>query len=257
MDQQETRLTGGNVGGAVRVGDTVRRPTGPWTPAVHALLRHLHVAGLDGIPRVLGVDEAGREILSFIPGRSVDADNEIVSDALLVAGAGWLRRFHQAVRTYRPAGPVAWRGAERALGEDEIICHHDPGAYNWIISGDRLAGVVDWDMAGPGRPLDDLAFMAWTSVPLHRSIAANEVARRITLMAGTYGEVEPVDILDHAATRMQRAMNRIEAGQREGDPGMLNLAAIGEPARTRKRIAAFRARRPEVTAALRERFKQR
>ncbi len=24
-----------------RLGDTVRRSTGPWTPAVHALLRHL------------------------------------------------------------------------------------------------------------------------------------------------------------------------------------------------------------------------
>ena len=34
-------LVGGNVGGAVRIGPTVRRLTGPWTPAVHALLEHL------------------------------------------------------------------------------------------------------------------------------------------------------------------------------------------------------------------------
>jgi hypothetical protein len=33
-----------------RVGDTVRRSTGPWTPAVHALLRHLEWAGFDGAP---------------------------------------------------------------------------------------------------------------------------------------------------------------------------------------------------------------
>ena len=38
---EEIRLAGGNLGGAVRVGDTVRRPVGPWTPAVHALLGHL------------------------------------------------------------------------------------------------------------------------------------------------------------------------------------------------------------------------
>ncbi|WP_197700840.1 hypothetical protein [Micromonospora purpureochromogenes] len=37
----EQRLVGGNVGGAVLVGDTVRRPTGPWTPAVHDLLDYL------------------------------------------------------------------------------------------------------------------------------------------------------------------------------------------------------------------------
>jgi hypothetical protein len=35
----EERLDGGNAGGAVRVGDTVRKPAGPWTPAVHA--RHV------------------------------------------------------------------------------------------------------------------------------------------------------------------------------------------------------------------------
>ena len=35
----EIPLGGGNVsGGVVRIGDTVRRPAGPWTPAVHALL---------------------------------------------------------------------------------------------------------------------------------------------------------------------------------------------------------------------------
>ena len=46
-DEQEVYLPG-NVGGAVRVGDTVRRATGAWTSAVHALLDYLstRVAGL-------------------------------------------------------------------------------------------------------------------------------------------------------------------------------------------------------------------
>lgn len=253
MDDQETRLAGGNVGGAVRVGDTVRRPTGPWTPAVHALLRHLEGTGLDGVPRVLGIDDAGREILSFLPGRSVDVDEEIVSDDLLTAGVSWLRRFHNAVRTYRPSQPVEWRGGQRTLDGDEIICHHDPGAYNWIVSGDRLVGVIDWDMAGPGHGIDDLAFMAWNSVPLYRPIPIGDAARRVRTMAETYGDVDPAVLLVHVATRMQRATNRIEAGQQEGDPGMLNLATVGEPARTRKRITEFRARQPEITAALHQR----
>jgi hypothetical protein len=37
---RETSL-GGNLNDAVRVGGTVRRRAGPWTPAVHALLRFL------------------------------------------------------------------------------------------------------------------------------------------------------------------------------------------------------------------------
>jgi hypothetical protein len=60
----EERLEGGNVGGAVRVRDTVRRSAGPWTPAVHALLAHLADKGFTGAPRPLGFDEQGREVLT-------------------------------------------------------------------------------------------------------------------------------------------------------------------------------------------------
>jgi len=46
---KEVSLAGGdvNVGEhiVVRVGDTVRRPVGPRTPAVHALLRHFERVG--------------------------------------------------------------------------------------------------------------------------------------------------------------------------------------------------------------------
>lgn len=41
MNQHEEILTGGNVNHIVRKADTVRRPTGDWSPNVHALLRHL------------------------------------------------------------------------------------------------------------------------------------------------------------------------------------------------------------------------
>lgn len=56
-------LSGGSVTTVRRVGDTVRRETGPWTPAVHALLRHLAARGFDRAPRVLGIDDDGAEVL--------------------------------------------------------------------------------------------------------------------------------------------------------------------------------------------------
>lgn len=65
----EQPLPGGNVStGVMRIGSTVRRPAGPHTPAVRALLSYLHAAGFEGAPRPLGIDEDGREVLSFIPG---------------------------------------------------------------------------------------------------------------------------------------------------------------------------------------------
>lgn len=67
----DEELLPGNVGGAARIGDTVHRATGPWTPAVHALLGHL-AGRVPCVPRVLGFDEQRREVLDFMPGRVVD-----------------------------------------------------------------------------------------------------------------------------------------------------------------------------------------
>src|SRR4051794_31907272 len=66
----EVELAGGtsNHGLVVRVGDTVRRPKSPASAAVHALLRHLERVGFDGAPRLLGTDDEGREVLSFLAG---------------------------------------------------------------------------------------------------------------------------------------------------------------------------------------------
>src|SRR5215813_12167212 len=96
----------GNVGGAVRFGDTVRRPTGPWTPAVHALLDHL-AGRLPCVPRVLGFDEAGREILEYLPGDVIDLDNEILTPGRIVSLVRWTRNFHAAVDGFTHPGP--WR----------------------------------------------------------------------------------------------------------------------------------------------------
>jgi hypothetical protein len=61
-------LQGGDLNVVVQIGDTVRRPVGPWSFAVHALLRHFEAVGFDGAPRFLGIDDEGREILSYVEG---------------------------------------------------------------------------------------------------------------------------------------------------------------------------------------------
>lgn len=48
---------------ASRASVTVRREAGPWTPTIHAYLRHLRASGFTAAPEVLGLDERGREIL--------------------------------------------------------------------------------------------------------------------------------------------------------------------------------------------------
>ncbi len=244
------RLPGGNVGGAVRIGSTVRRPTGPWTGAVHDLLRHLAGTGLPGVPRVLGSDERGREVLTYLPGQVHDPDDVTPSDTVLAEAAGWLRRYHRQVEAYRPDGEVHWRGVTRRLRPDEIVCHNDCGSYNWVVDADRFVGMLDWDLAGPGVPLDDLAFLAWSGVPLYRDLDPAELARRLRLASDAYGGVDPVDVARHAVARMTAAGDRIAAGQAAGDPGMVALTRIGEPGRTRARVTALGSRLPDVEQAL-------
>jgi len=65
---EEVVLTGGNMTAVVRVGNTVRRGAGPWTPTIHAFMRHLRSSGFETVPEPLGIDDRGREIISFLPG---------------------------------------------------------------------------------------------------------------------------------------------------------------------------------------------
>ncbi len=246
-------LTGGNVGGAERIGRTVRRATGPWTESVHDLLRHLHDRGLVEAPDVFGYDERGREVLTFLPGRVPDVDGEVLDDATLVDAIGWVRRFHDLVADYRVDG--AWRNVHRPMAPDELICHHDVAPYNMALSssgyGERVVGVFDWDMAGPGRPIDDLAFAAWNCVPLFRDVGAQRSADRLRAMAAAYGSgVTAAHILDAVRPRLQRSLDVIAAGQAAGDPGMLSLGRVGEPARTARALAHLVERLPAISQAL-------
>jgi hypothetical protein len=252
MDER-THLPGGSGGVWFAddpvLGPVVHRPTGPWTPAVHDLLAFLADSGLDGVPRVLGFDDEGREILTHLRGRTVAVDDEAASDDVLRDAASWLRRYHDVVRAYDP-GPRVWRQTDAALAPGQLVCHNDTGAYNWIVERGRFAGVIDWDQAGPGYPIDDLAFLCWSGVPLFREAPVTDAARRVALAAAAYGGVTASALLEAVTDRMTRASERIEAGIRRGDPGMLALHDRGEPGRTMGRVAAFAGRLPAIRAAL-------
>ena len=251
MNDAEERLPGGNVGGAVRVGGTVRRPTGPWTPAVHALLRHLD-GRLPGVPRVHGFDEQGREVLDFLPGEVVDLTVEHLSERRLVALVEWVRLFHAAVAGFEHAGP--WRLG--AVGEPVLVCHNDLGAYNVCWDGDELAGVFDWDAAAPSNPLLELAFVAWNGVPMwavDRDLETyvEVAAQRLALVADTYGGLSPVDLLHAVPARIQLMVDGIARGAAAGDAGLANLVRLGFHARDVATLAALRERVPAVERLLR------
>jgi aminoglycoside phosphotransferase (APT) family kinase protein len=189
MAQDEVPLTGGNATAAVvRVGDTVRRPAGPWTPAVHALLTHLHAVGFTAAPRALGIDERGREVLSYAPGVAAHPDHEDVldPDSALARVGRLVRHFHDAVAGFVPPLDAAWQVLIPADGA-EIVAHHDLAPWNLVV-GERGA-FIDWDSAAPGTRLWDLAYAAHGFVPLSADPqwSRPDPAARLRVFVEAYG----------------------------------------------------------------------
>ena len=205
----------GNVSGAVRVGNTVRRAGGPWTPAVQALLAHLASKDFAGSPQPLGVDEQGREVLTFLPGETVGSARPwprwVYAEDTLVQVARWMRGFHDAVADFVPPEGAVWRmGGQWAPGL--IIGHNDAAPYNAVWRDGKLAGFFDWDMAGPVRAAWDVAFGAFSWVPMHaRHVVAREGftdfegrPRRLQLFLAGYGWTGPTSaFLEIVAARIQ------------------------------------------------------
>jgi hypothetical protein len=217
MTGDEVPLGGGNVSrGVVRVGETVRRPAGPWTPAVHALLAYLHGAGFHGAPRPLGIDEQGREVLTFIPGDPAwpGRFGLLDEDGRLRRAARLIRGFHDAVAGFRPPPDARWQVLVPADGA-EIIAHHDLAPWNLIIGGRQWA-FIDWDTAAPGTRLWDLAYAMHGFVPLSADPAwqRDDAGRRLRLIADAYGlsERQRRDIIPLLGRRT-RAMHTFLAGQ--------------------------------------------
>jgi phosphotransferase family enzyme len=230
----EEALSGGNTHEAiVRINDTVHRPTGPWTPGVHAVLTHLERLGFDGAPRVRGIDEQGREVLDYIEGEVVHPDHDglLVSDAALAEVVASIRRFHDAVESFIDSGRFAWsdRGGDPS-GPHEILCHNDLAPWNLIHGRDGRWAFIDWDLAAPGRRSWDLAWALLSMVPLMPGSDLSDQRRveRTALFRHAYGRNKfPDDALAVAVERCAREADLIDRLGAAGEPPYERLLKEG------------------------------
>jgi aminoglycoside phosphotransferase (APT) family kinase protein len=204
-ERREQALHGGRqTVGIVRVGDTVRRPRHARSDYVQVVLHHIEAAGFDGAPRLLGIDEHGREVLTYLDGETIDSSPATLSDARLVSAAQLVRRFHDTTA-----------GTALAAAE-EIVAHGDLGPHNIVFNGDTAVAIIDWDEAvAPGSRLVDFAHAAWCCADVcEPDIPVAEQARNVRLMCDAYGWDDPPAVIDEIADRFQRARNDHAAHQR-------------------------------------------
>lgn len=266
--QTEEILHGGNTSVVVRVGDTVRRHTGHWTPAVHALLDHLSSVGFTDAPTVLGIDDQGREILPFVIGEVGTYDPGLpdwflTAEACMAIG-DWLRRFHDAQQGFTPDPSLPWRMyAGRALRDGEVLVHHDAAPYNTIRRTDGGLTVIDWDFCAPGDPVEDLAFAAWQWVPLRadetsveeghgRATTLSEAATRLSALADGYGASpdQRSRLVGACVHQMTKHADDVEA-MAVTDPAFARLVDLGVPRDARLDAAWVSDNESALSAAVR------
>ena len=188
-------LLGGiaNQGQVVRIGDTVRRPQRASSQATHALLRHLADVGFAGAPRFLGVDDAGREVLSYIPGSAVTPPYPAwaLTDEALVSVADLLRAYHRAVSTFDP-NPYIWPSSPPAPFAGDLVSHNDVNLDNVVFRSGRAIALIDFDLASPGCRVWDVACAARLWAPLRPEHYIDDsrrgrVLERFRLLVDSYG----------------------------------------------------------------------
>jgi hypothetical protein len=216
VDGQTEPLPGGFVNTVVRIGDTVRRAPPARAAFVRDLLGHLERHGWGGAPRHLGVDERGREVLSYLDGHvawEAEQPAGVRSAASLVAVARLVREFHDLTA-----------GTDLA-GDAEVVCHNDLSPKNTVYRRELPVAFIDWDLAAPGERLHDVAHVCWQYVPL--GPAATAPAERVRLIADAYGLADRDHLIETVLWWQDRCWRGIEAAADAGEPAMVRLRDLG------------------------------
>ncbi len=251
--QEEVVLGNVATSQVVRVGDTVRRPVGRSTVAVHGLLCHLKDAGFDGAPRVLGFDEQGREVLTHLPHEPAWP----YAEEALVATARLVRRLHEASAGFSAPADAEWARPQPPPAVHRVG-HNDLHPGNTVYADGLPYAFIDWELSGPAQPLYDLAWAAINFVPLRpdefcrkvRFPAPPDRGARLRMFCDAYGLEDRLELLDKVEAFEREGLHEIVELGGAGVSPFHRFLARGEDRFLRWDLEWFLANRSELAAAL-------
>jgi Ser/Thr protein kinase RdoA (MazF antagonist) len=226
----------------VRIGNTVRRPQRATSAATHALLQHLADVGFGGAPQFLGVDDEGREVLSYVPGTAVTPPYPAwaVTNEALTGVAHLLRAFHEAVSTF-DATPYAWPPSPPAPFAGELVSHNDLNLDNVVFRDGRAVALIDFDLASPGSRVWDVACAVRLWAPLRPRRYVEDPRRgqelaRFRLFVDSYGldEVDRERLVDAVAQNHEWCYDIVGTAAAQGHAGFAEYWAGGARVRAER-----------------------
>jgi hypothetical protein len=263
VSEGEPLISDGVTEGIVRIGDTVRRPLRSFSLTVQAYLAHLRDAGFTGAPLPLGVDERGREVLSFVPGDVLPCPlpPERAGDDVLVALARLIRALHEASAGWVPPPGAVWGGTPANTGRiterAELVSHRDYATGNVVFRDGLPVALIDFDLAKPTTRLYDIANALWYWAPLRDpadrspALADADIPHRVAVFAGAYGmTAQQRTELAPLAVDMVRRYHEDSRACAELDPVFRKLWENGASVYLPRAEAWLREAAPAITARI-------
>ncbi len=232
------------------LGLTVRKPATRATYGVHALLTHLTNVGFAGAPRSFGVDEQERHVLEYIPGSTADEDAPFDHAELTRLGE-LVRDLHDAAESFEPPPGVQWHVTIPSTST-ELVCHNDISPWNLVRDGERWV-LLDWDGAGPGSRVDELASVGQAFLPLQPGGDPHRDGERLRSLVDGYGLTagQRPSLVQAAADHTLGVYDLLVDGSRTGAEPWASLYAAGHAKHWKSAADYVLRHRGELRAALR------
>ena len=253
MTMQKEKNLGGTLNQVVQIGNTVhRRILGGTT--LHSYLQYLEKSGMDGVPRFLGLDELGREILSYLPGKTQGNGIPLghaclASDQTIVDAARFMRKLHDVSAGFVcEALKQNWINPDYPHENCDTICHNEAAVWNFVFNDERITGLIDFDQASAGTRIWDLTMSVYGTVHLlpwvsgesyEASKHAAERKRKVKLYFDSYGMDCPPYFMELVYQRIKIGIcDELKKGVAAGDETALRQVKQGSLAHYKK-VAAF------------------